>query len=240
MRPIYNALMRCISSPIHSFRALLPLILFAVVPALGAQEIEPGQVAFVRLVNLVSPGEGNLHLKLNGSVPWPAGYQLGQRTGGLGLKAGEHKFILSKEGCLTAEREVKLEGGKTITLAIFADPVRDEEGEIIDWQIKMAELSQQDPGPDYYLTFVSFCQDEKLLVKVSPAAGESFSVELPQRRTVRRKFATDRERVAITHDEKLLDVLKGRQAGNYVVMIYEGEDGKEAVSFYDPKFVLGE
>lgn len=215
------------------------LALFVSVPA-GAQEVEPGEIAFVRLVNLVSPGEGNLKLKLNGSEPWPSGYELGQRTGGLGLKAGKHKLVLSKKGCLTAERDVTLTGGKTVTLAIFADAVRDDEGEIVDWQIKIAELSQKDPGPGYFLTFVSFCQDEKVLVRVTPAAGESFSVELPQRRTVRRKFATDRDRVAITHGEKVLNVLKGRRAGNYVVMVYEGEDGKEAVSFYDPKYVLGE
>lgn len=240
MRPICNSIFDSVVASYHRSSFFLLFLSLLAAPVLTAQEVDPSEVAFVRLVNLVSPGEGNLQLELDGSVPWPAGYKLGQRTGGLGLKAGEHKFVLSKKGCLTAERDVKLTGGKTVTLAVFADAVRDEQGEIIDWQIKMAELSQKDPGPGYYLTFVSFCQDENVLVRVTPTAGESFSVELSPRRTVRRKFATDRDRVAITHDEKVLDVLKGRRAGNYVVMVYDGVEGKEAVSFYDPKFVVGE
>jgi hypothetical protein len=237
--------MRSIYNPFSQFEraVFLPFLiawnLLASFPA-GAQAIEPDQVASVRLVNLVSPGEGRLMLKLDGSEPWPAGYELGQRTGAFGLKAGTHKFVLSKEGCLTAERELDLEAGKTVTLAIFGDPVENEEGEVIAWQIRLAELGQKSPGPGYFLTLVSFCPEKRLFVDVQPASGEAFEVPLLQRRATRRKFATDRERVAITHGDNILEVLKGRRAGNYVVMIYEGEEGKEAVSFYDSKFVLGE
>jgi len=213
----------------------------------GQERPDAGQVAFVRMVNLVSPGEGNLKIEIDGEDPWPVGYRLGQRTGGVGMKAGQRKFVMRKKGCLTAKREIDLVGGKTITLAIYAEAVVDEEtgkplldvaGKVAHWQIKVALLSQVDPGGDFHLTFVSFCPEESLDVEVRPAKAESFFVVARRRQAIKRKFASERERVAIVHEDKVLNVLKGRNKGNYVVMIYEGEEGKEALSFYDPKFVL--
>lgn len=212
-------------------------------------QTDPANVAFVRMVNLVSPGEGNLKMRIDGEDPWPAGYRLGQRTGGIGMKAGKRKFVLSKEGCLSAEREIPLKGGKTVTLAIYAEPVLDEEtgkpvldenGEVAEWQIKVASLNQVDPGEGYHLTFVSFCVEEVIDIEVKPAASDSFFAQVKRLTTTKRQFASNRDRVAIVYQDKVLDVLKGRIAGNYVVMIYEGVDGKDAISFYDPKFVLAE
>ena len=64
----------------------------------GQERPDAGQVAFVRMVNLVSPGEGNLKIEIDGEDPWPVGYRLGQRTGGVGMKAGQRKFVMRKKG----------------------------------------------------------------------------------------------------------------------------------------------
>ncbi|MDP0489614.1 MAG: hypothetical protein Q7Q71_01020 [Verrucomicrobiota bacterium JB023] len=215
----------------------LILLLCLLASGSGHAQRDPATVCFVRLVNLVSPGEGNLKLKIDGDEPWPAGYRLGQRTGGFGLSAGTSQFVLSKEGCLSADRKISLPGGETITLAVYAEPVEDEEGQL-QWQIKVAKLTQQDPGDGYHLTVVSFCREAKIPLEVAPASDDSFAITVDRLKTTKVKFASSRERVAIVHDGDVIDVLKGRKAGNYVVMVFDAEEGKDAVSFYDPKFVL--
>ena len=213
----------------------------------GQEEIDSSQVAFVRIVNLVSPGEGNLKIKVDGEESWPAGYRLGQRTGGVGMKAGTRKFVFTKEGCLSAERDIDLVGDKTITLAIYGDPVLDEDteepilnaaGEVANWQIKVAQLSQWDPGEGYHLTFVSFCSGESLDLEVKPSQSDAFFVMAKYLETTKRKFSSEPSRVAVMYEGEVLNRVKGREEGNYVVMIYEGEEGKEALSFYDNKFLL--
>jgi hypothetical protein len=70
------------------------LALFSIA-ALSAQDAP--KVGFIRLVNVVSPGTGNLHLKIDGEEMYAKGYTMGQRTGGIGLLAGSKKITVTKD-----------------------------------------------------------------------------------------------------------------------------------------------
>ena len=60
----------------------LAVALALVVPAVAQRP----EVGFVRIVNLVAAGEGNLNCSLDGQDLFAPGYKLGQKTGGMGLK----------------------------------------------------------------------------------------------------------------------------------------------------------
>ena len=156
-------------------------------------EVDPAEIGFVRLVNLAGAGTGNTRIAIDGNVMWEKGYVMGQRTGGIGFKRGVHKFVVTKEGCKNAEKSIMMDAGKTQTLVSYAEPIRDEDGEIVGWALKVERLEL---GNGDVIAEIS-CQG-------SP-----------------------------------LTTLNAQENGNYVVMIFEnGDQGKKAISFYDPKFVM--
>jgi hypothetical protein len=70
---------------------LLIAALLLVAPSLThAQEDGPPQVGFIRIVNAVAPGLGLANVFVDGDDIFPKGYQLGQRTGGIGAHARRH------------------------------------------------------------------------------------------------------------------------------------------------------
>ena len=58
--------------------------------ALG-QEPEPvdTNVGFLRIINLVAAGEGNLGVRMEGKNHWGEGFKLGDRTGGFKVRSGK-------------------------------------------------------------------------------------------------------------------------------------------------------
>ncbi len=202
---------------------------------------QPPEVGFVRIVNAVAPGTGSAIFLVDGRNLYPDGYKLGQDTGGYGVKAGSIEIKVSKEGVETGSTRVQLGVGETMTVIAFAERLsaKDEE-EPPRWEIKLLRLKQQDAERGYGLSFVSVCKDDETGVQVT----------IEGRKTAQRVFA---RRLAITKleiggkqvevgvgigDRKLTHISTD-SPGNYVVILYETAAGVvEAISYYDPKFVI--
>ena len=91
--------------------SLLPLLFLGTLAAQDAPK-----VGFIRLVNVVSPGTGNLHLKIDGEEMYAKGYTMGQRTGGIGLLAGSKKVTVSKEARILRLKQRDVEKGYRLTV----------------------------------------------------------------------------------------------------------------------------
>lgn len=205
----------------------------------GQREM-PADVGFFRIVNVVAAGEGNLKMTMEGKEYWPQGFKLGQRTGGIGMKAGKKEFVLRKDGCTGVKRSLDVVAGETQTFVCYADPVRDEEGKIIDWELKIARLRQHTPEKGLFVTLVSFCEDKELAIEINEtASGEVVKVVVPKMKTTRAALQGGLVNAEIKHRGEVVTHVMAEKAGNYVVMLYNDADGaKKGMVFYDPKFVL--
>ena len=200
----------------------------------------PADVGFFRIVNVVAAGEGNLKMTMEGKEYWPQGFKLGQRTGGIGMKAGKKEFVLRKDGCKGVKRSLDVVAGETQTFVCYAEPVRDEDGKIIDWELKIARLRQHTPEKGIFVTIVSFCEEKELAIEINEtASGEVVKVAVPKMKTTRAKLASGLVSAEIKYQGEVVTNVMAEKAGNYVVMLYNAVDGaKKGMVFYDPKFVL--
>lgn len=205
-----------------------------------AQE-PPPEVGFIRFVNAVAAGEGNASVLIDGENLYPKGYRLGQKTGGLGLKAGSHTISVKKQGVETGNTKVTIAKGETLTLIGFAErkpPAK--EGDPPVWETRILRLKQSDPGSGYHLTFVSVCDKDEIRVGTL-FQGQSKPKEESVKRlsTTGMRLGSGRGEAQITVDGKVVTMVSTDDPGNYVVLLYQDATGEiKALSFFDPKFVI--
>lgn len=202
---------------------------------------EPPEVGFVRIVNAVAPGTGSASFLIDGRNLYADGYKLGQDTGGYGVKAGGIEIKVVKEGVKTGSTRLQLGVGETMTIIAFAERVTEaDEEDPPRWEIKLLRLKQQDAERGYGLSFVSVCKSEDTGVDVTIEGRKT-----PHRVFARRLGITKLEiggrqaEVAVAIADRKLTHISTDSPGNYVVILYEDAEGVvEAISFYDPKFVI--
>ncbi|MBK1833323.1 hypothetical protein [Roseibacillus ishigakijimensis] len=206
-----------------------------------AQGEVPDDVGFVRFMNLIDAGQGKVDLKIDGSTIWKPGYTLGQRTGALPYRGGKRSFLVSREGCLPAEREITVEAGKAQTVVAFAEEEFDENGESLGWQIKLARLAQHTPESGLVVTFISFCKEDVIDLEITEAMSQkTFKQAVNKRRTTRLKLVENgRVRASVKCGGDYIGTIKVDDEGNYVAFIFEGDEGrKKLITFYDPEFMI--
>lgn len=207
------------------------------------QEGGPPQVGFVRLVNAVGAGVGNTMFKVDGEELYPKGYRLGQRTGGIGLEAGNRQIEVRKEGVESGKTAVQVEVGQTTTLVAFAELEKaEDEDEPPVWKGKVLRLKQRDAERGYHLTVVSVCVEADVTFEVATDAALKQKLWTVKRfKTETIKLGTGRCDVQLTQrgGEEALCRLSMDEPGNYVAVLYNDAEGKvRAVKFYDPKFMI--
>ncbi len=228
---------------IFSRRGLLALIVFLLPAAALAQgDGEKPKVGFIRLVNAVGPGTGNVNLKIDGQDRYPTGYKLGQRTGGIGLAPGPKRITVSKEGVEEGTTTFTVEDGETMNLVAFAEKVPATKDKPERWVMKILRLKQRDAEDGYRLTVLSMCNEPETIFAYQREADKeatmssvkrlmTTSIELGKRAGDVNVFARDKT--------TLLSFFRPDMKGNYVVMLYNDADGStKAIFFYDPKFVI--
>jgi hypothetical protein len=214
------------------------VLAIAAVPAAGQQ---PGPTGFVRIINAVAAGEGKTSFLINGENLYPKGYELGQMTGGLGLKAGAHTITIRRQGVAEGSTRITVADGETLTLVGFAErkpPAR--EGDPPTWETRILRLKQSDPGHGFHLTFLSVCDAEEVRVETI-IDGRDKPVSETVRRLATRSLSLGRARgeAEVRHGDRALTMVSPDDPGNYVVLLYQDADGQvQALSFYDPKFVI--
>ncbi|HEY1122620.1 MAG TPA: hypothetical protein VGE67_13500 [Haloferula sp.] len=218
---------------------ILPLAAHAQAPKEG----EVPKIGFIRLVNAVAPGTGNAHLEIDGEDQFPKGYKLGQRTGGIGLKAGSKKIKVTREGVIEGTTTITLGVGETMNLVAFAEKMPAEGDKPERWEMRILKLKQRDVENGYRLTVLSVCKEPETLFSTLTEGDDgkktahsakrlmTTSVELGERPKDLAVFARA--------SDVPLAVFRPDTKGNYVVVLYDDPDGTvKAVSFFDPKFVI--
>lgn len=219
---------------------ILAAVALLVTPGLFAQE-GPPQVGFVRIVHAVAAGEGKANIVIDGEDIFPKGYQLGQRTGGFGLKAGAHSITVKKNGVEPGTTKITLNTGETMTLIAFSEKVPPKkEGDLPVWQTKILRLKQSDPERGYRMTLVSVCDKDEVTVKAAnQGKGAIETAHVKRLTTTMVDLGGARGEVLVKAGEEIVTTLSPEDPGNYVVVLYQDEKGAiKALSFFDPKFVI--
>lgn len=219
---------------------LAAVALVAASLASARQEGAP-QVGFIRIVHAVAPGEGKVSVLIDGEDIFPKGYELGQRTGGFGLRVGAHTIAIKKNGVETGTTRVSLNTGETLTLIGFAEKVSAKnEGDPPVWVTKILLLKQSDPERGYRMTLVSVCEKDEVMIKAAAQGkGAIETAHVKRLGTTSVSLGGTRGEVLVKAGEDIVTTLSPEDPGNYVVVLYQDFDGKiKALSFYDPKFVV--
>ena len=206
-----------------------------------AQDI-PKDLAFVRIVNAVAPGEGRVNVQIDGEDIFPKGYTLGQRTGGLGLKAGAHTISIKKTGVESGNTKITLNTGETLTLIGFAEKVPPKkEGDPPVWVGKILRLKQSDPERGFRMTLISLCEEDEVKIQAVVEGRKTPETAYVKRlATTSRRSRPDACRSGWSRwRANVVTNVSTDDPGNYVVVLYQDADGKiKALSFFDPKFVI--
>lgn len=226
---------------IFKILCLTVLACLASSPRAHAQQGGPPQVGFIRIVNAVAPGEGNVKFFLDGEDLFPKGYKLGQRTGGLGIKAGSHNVEVRKEGVESGSTKITLAVGETLSLIAFAErlPV-EKEGDPPRWTIKILRLKQSDPERGFRMTALSVCAKPEVVIQAAVQGKGTIETAIAKRLAITTvDLGQARGEVLIRADEEVITTVSPDSPGNYVVILYEDAEGViRALSFFDPKFVI--
>lgn len=217
------------------------IAVFAVCSMTVLAQGRPPEVGFVRIVNAVSPGEGKAKFFIDDRNLYPDGYGMGQTTGGYGVKAGNIEIEVRKEGVESGSTRLRLGIGETITVIAFAElqpPKKADDPP--KWAIKLLRLKQQEVERGYGVSMVSVCRSEEVAVDLIVEGRER-----PERMFAKRLQITKveigrrRSDMIVRLGDRTLTTISPDSPGNYVVILYENNEGQtEAISYYDPKFVI--
>ncbi len=216
------------------------LVLVFLSSFLGAQDVDPANYGVVRFMNLVDAGRGNLQMVINGKAPKKDGFRLGQRTGPIPFQKGALKLLLTKEGCLPAERRIEITAETAQTIVMYAEEDFDEAGKSLGWQIKTARLQQHTPKKGLVITFVSFCKKDVLDLEIEEGfSGKLFKQSVYKLKSTRLQIAeSGRVRATVNYLGERIGTINVDENGNYIAMIYEDDDGQKKIeTFYDPEFI---
>lgn len=214
---------------------------FIMNPTNADAQDEKIEVGFLRIVNAVAPGDGNANILVDGKDLYPKGYKLGQKTGGFGVKAGQHTISIQKTGVETGTTKVTLGNGETLSMIGFAEKIPPvKEGDPVKWKTRILLLKQSDPESGYRLALVPLSNQEELKVEVQTLGKPQSDIVYAKRLAVTSvNLGKSKPEVNVKVGGESVASIAPEDPGNYVVVFYEDETGKvKALSFYDPKFVI--
>lgn len=222
------------------------LFLCLISTSLWAQQPEVG---FIRIVNAVPQGKGKAKFLVNGQDLYLDGYGLGQDTGGYGVKSGSVTVQVEKDGLRKGSTTIQLATGETMTFIAFAEEIdedkkssalKDETEDKPRWRIRILRLKQEDAENGFGLSFVSVCDNEEVSVSVSlEQEDEPKQVFTKRLRVTKLNLGARRSEIQLMSGERNIGLVSTDSPGNYVVILYDDEKGEtQALSFYDPRFVV--
>lgn len=201
----------------------------------------PPQVGFVRIVNAVAAGDGKASILIDGEDIFPKGYDLGQRTGGFGLKSGSHTITIRRNGVEPGSTKVDIKVGETMTLIGFAEKVPAEKKEDPPvWKTRILRLKQSDPERGFRMTLVSVCDKEEVTIQAAIQGKQTVeSATVKRLATTMMDLGRSRGEVLVKAGDEIITTVSPEDPGNYVVLLYQDAAGAiKALSFFDPKFVI--
>lgn len=198
-------------------------------------------IGFLRIINAIAPGDGTTRIIINGENLFPKGYQLGQRSGGVGLAAGTHKVKFEKNGVTGGSTKIDLKPGETLSLIGFAEkiPAADDHAPP-RWTTRILRLKQSDPERGFRMTLLSVCDLDELKVDaIIPGKNEIQTAHVKRLSTAAIDLGSTRSEVMVKVGGNIISTISPDEPGNHVVVLYQDAEGKiRALTFFDPKFVI--
>lgn len=209
--------------------AMLPVTLFA--------EDEP-KSGFVRLANALSQGMGRLTMEIDGTNVNAKGYQPGDVTGGISLPTGSRTVRFSREGVMEGSTRVKVAPNQTTILIPFAERVPATDDDPAHWAIRILRLKQRDPEEERNASFVSVSQNPEIRVDMRDPDGSWSQVYVKRLAVTQAPIRFSRGYVPLKTADCDLASIPVASKGNYVVLLYDDEQGKiRSLNFKDRKFL---
>ncbi len=224
MKTIFDRLKTCAVAAV-----LLPL------SALAAEAPKNG---FIRLANSVTQGTGMLTMEVEGKKANEAGYKLGDVTGGVSLPPGNRTIKFMRAGLKEGTTRVNILPNETTTLIPFAEEVPATDQEPAHWAIRILRLKQQDPQNERSATFVSVSRNPEIKVEMRDPDGKWNPVFVKRLAITQAPILYPRGYVPLRSAAGDLTSIPVASSGNYVVLLYDDENGKTlALNFRDRKFL---
>lgn len=199
------------------------------------------EVGFLRIINAIAPGNDTTRVLIDGEDLFPTGYQLGQRSGGIGLAAGTHTVTLQKNGVESGTTKIDLKSGETLSLIGFAEkiPATDDNAPP-RWMTKILKLKQSEPERGFRMTLLSVCDlDEVKVDAIIPGQKDITIAHVKRLSTAAIDLGSTRSEAMVKVGGEIISTVSPDEPGNHVVVIYQDAEGKiRALTFFDPKFVI--
>ncbi len=226
-----NLIFRILHSSLSMFLIFLPSLVIA-------QKEQPN-VGFLRVVNVITSGQGYMNVIIDGEDILPKGYAAGQQTGGFAIEAGTHTVLVKKAGVTTGRAKFTLNKGETLSLVVFAEKVPPKkESDAPTWVAKILRLKQNDPENGYHLTLLSLCAEDEIQIQAQ-IEGRNLPETVHAKRLVVTgiHIGKSKKETALTVGDRSLAQVSMDEAGNYVVIFYEDDLGVvKAITFFDSRF----
>ena len=216
------------------------LCLFGVISSANGKATSP-EVGFLRIINAIAPGNGTTRVLIDGEELFPKGYQLGQRSGGIGLAAGPHTVTLQKNGVESGTTKFDLKSGETLSLIGFAEkiPATDDHAPP-RWTTKILKIKESDPERGFRMTLLSVCDlDEVKVDAIIPGQKDITIAHVKRLSTAVIDLGSTRSEAMVKVGGEIISTVSPDEPGNHVVVLYQDAEGKiRALTFFDPKFVI--
>jgi hypothetical protein len=218
------------------------MVLFmCLAPLLQGQESKGGPVGFVRMLDAVSAGTGKLEFTLDGKAVRPAGYQLGNVTGGIALKPADYQVVFRREGVKEGETQVQVKAGDTTILIPFAEEIPATDNQPARWKIRILKLKQHESEDKPTASFVSVSRDPELKVEIRQADGKWEAVFVKRLGIARAEIKQSRGYLSVRCKGRELSAVSVAAAGNFVSVLYDDENGVlRSKTFQDYKYLSAE
>jgi hypothetical protein len=202
-----------------------------------AQEEPPAAFGFIRVVNAVTAGTGEVRVLIDGAEIRPQGYKPGDVTGGIGLPAGKHKLSIRRDGVRQGNTSISLEVDQTVTFVAFAEQIPATENEPVHVAVRMVRLKQSDSETDRTATFVSVSASPELKVALADEAGGWASVVVKRRLVEVMPLRFSQGYAPVRVNGVPIKPIPISGDGNYVVVLYDNPEGRlQSVFYRDFKF----
>ncbi len=216
------------------------LLLFAATHCLSlAEETDENLPSgFIRLVNGVAGGEGNVKLEIDGQDMRPKGYKLGDATGGIGLRPGARKVTIRKTGVKEGSTTIQLEKDQTVTVIPYAEKIPASDQEPGHLAIRILRLKQRSVDEGRTATFVSVSANPELKVELQGDDG-NWATVFVKRLSIGETPLTFSVGYAPTKvNGKIIKPIPIGGPGNYVIVLYDDPEGNvQSIYFRDFKFL---
>lgn len=203
-----------------------------------AQDTSQEKRGFIRLMNAVSVGTGNLDFLVDGSAVNEDGYKLGNVTGGIGLLPGTYRITFKREGTKEGTTNVKVSVDDTTILIPFAEEVPASDDEPAHWAIRILRLKQHETEDDRVASFVSVSRKPEIAISVRQTDLKWHTVTVERLKITRVPIIQNKGYMPVKAGDMDLGSISVAPAGNHVSLLYDDENGNlKSRAFQDYKYL---